>query len=146
MVPENMVAEDDGFPGTFTRAAIYFTRDHQNQVQGMNTDLSNSAIFLNNSGLAKNSGDAKNENRGRRTRSPFLFALAVAVFGLLSMLIVDHGPWNRPRVQTAEAHYATTSAAARAAGATVTPTMPKPGLEPMALGPKPVQPANPVTP
>jgi hypothetical protein len=146
MVPENMVAEDDGFPGTFTRAAIYFTRDHQNQVQGMNTDLSNSAIFLNNSGLAKNSDDAKNENRGRRTRSPFLFALAVAVFGLLSMLIVDHGPWNRPRVQTAEAHYAITSAAARAAGATVTPTMPKPGLEPMALGPKPVQPANPVTP
>jgi hypothetical protein len=146
MVPKNMVAEDDGFPGTFTRAAIYFTRDHQRQAQGMNTDLSNSAVFLNNSGFAKNSDAAKNENHGRRARSPFLFALAVAVFGLLSMLIVDHGPWNRPHVQTAESHYATTRAAARAAGATVTPTMPKPELEPVAPGPKPVQPANPATP
>jgi hypothetical protein len=136
---------DDGFPGTFTRAAIYFMRDHQNQAQEMNTDLSNSAVFLNHSSFA-NSNAAKNENHGRGVRSPFLFALAVAVFGLLSMLIVDHGPWNRPHVQTAESHYATTSAAARAAGATVTPTMPKPALEPVAPGPKPVQPANPVTP
>ena len=81
-----------------------------------------------------------------RARSPVGYALAVAVFGLLSMLIVDHGPWNRPHVQTAEAHYATTSAAARAAGATVTPTLPKPELEPVAPVPKPVQPANPATP
>ena len=77
-----------------------------------------------------------------RARSPVGYALAVAVFGLLSMLIVDHGPWNRPHVQTAEAHYA----AARAAGATVTPTLPKPELEPVAPVPKPVQPANPATP
>jgi hypothetical protein len=146
MVPENMVAEDDGFFGTFTRAAICFTRDQQNQAHGMNSDLSNSAVFMNHSGFAKNSDAVKNENHGRRARSPLLFALAVAVFGLLSMLIVDHGPWNRPHVQTAESHYATTSAAARAAGATVTPTMPKPALEPIAPGPKPVQPANPVTP
>ena len=75
-------------------------------------------------------------------RSPVAYAVAVAVFGLLSMLIVDHGPWSRPHVQTAEAHYATTSAA----GAKVTPTMPKPGLEPVVTGPKPVQPANPATP
>jgi hypothetical protein len=90
---------------------------------------------------------SKNETHFvRRARSPVAYALAVAVFGLLSMLIVDHGPWNRPQVQTAEAHYATTSAAARAAGATVTPTMPKPELEPVAPVPKPVQPANPATP
>jgi hypothetical protein len=146
MVPENMVAEDDGFPGTFTRAAIYFTREQQNQAHRMNSDLSNSAVFLNHSGFANNSDAVKNENYGRRARSPFLFALAVAAFGLLSMLIVDHGPWNRPHFQTAEAHYATTRAAARAAGATVTPTMPKPELEPIPPGPKPVQPANPVTP
>jgi hypothetical protein len=82
----------------------------------------------------------------RRASSPMVYALAVAVFGLLSMLIVDHGPWNRPHIQTAEAHYATTSAAARAAGATVTPTMPKPALEPVAPVPKPVQPTNPATP
>ena len=90
---------------------------------------------------------SKNKARFERgARSPVAYAVAVAVFGLLSMLIVDHGPWSRPHVQTAEAHYATTSAAARAAGAKVTPTMPKPGLEPVVPGPKPVQPANPATP
>jgi hypothetical protein len=90
---------------------------------------------------------SKNKARFERgARSPVAYAVAVAVFGLLSMLIVDHGPWNRPHVQTAEAHYATTSAAARAAGAKVTPTMPKPGLEPVVPGPKPVQSANPATP
>jgi hypothetical protein len=33
---------------------------------------------------------------------PVLAAMAVAVFGVLAMLIVDHGPWNRPQLQTAE--------------------------------------------
>ena len=82
----------------------------------------------------------------QRSRTPAVCALAIAGLGLLSMLIVDHGPWNRPHAQTAEAHYATTGAAARAAGATVTPTMPKPALEPVPPVPKPVQPANPATP
>jgi len=90
---------------------------------------------------------SKNNARvSRRTRGPVVYVAAIAVFGLLSMLIVDHGPWNRPHVQTAEAHYATTKAAARAAGATVTPTLPKPAIEPVAPVPMPVQPANPVTP
>jgi hypothetical protein len=90
---------------------------------------------------------SNNDARFRRgSASPVVYALAVAVFGLLSMLIVDHGPWNRPHVQTAEAHYATTSAAARAAGATVTPTMPKLAVEPVAPVPKPVQPAIPANP
>ncbi len=94
-----------------------------------------------------NTNLSKNEARFRRgSASPVVYALAIAVFGLLSMLIVDHGPWNRPHVQTAKAHYATTSAAARAAGATVTPTTPKPALEPTSPGPKRVQPANPATP
>jgi hypothetical protein len=79
--------------------------------------------------------------------TPIVIAMAVAVFGVLGMLIVDHGPWNRPKVQTAEvAHYRTTGAAARAAGATVMSTEPKPALEPTAPGPKPAQPANPTTP
>ena len=74
-------------------------------------------------------------------------ALAVAIFGILAILIVDHGPWNRPQVQTAEvANYKTTGEAARAVGASVTPTAPKPELEPAAPGPKPAQPANPTTP
>jgi hypothetical protein len=58
--------------------------------------------------------------------------MAVAGFGVLAMLIVDHGPWSRPEVQTAEvANYKTTGEAARAAGATVMPTAPKPALEPL---------------
>jgi hypothetical protein len=115
--------------GTFTLAAICFTRG-KFKANLMNADLSN------------------NEARFRRKAgSPVACALAVAVFGLLSMLIVDHGPWNRPHVQAAEeAHYATTGAAARAAGAMVTPTMPKSALEPAPLVPKPIQPANPATP
>ena len=75
-----------------------------------------------------------------------LCALAIAVFGLVAMLIVDHGPWNRPHLQTAESNHITTGAAASAVGATVTPTAPKPELEPTAPGPKPVQPPNPKTP
>jgi hypothetical protein len=78
---------------------------------------------------------------------PVVIAIAVAVFGVLAMLIVDHGPWTRPRVQTAEvANYKTTGDAARAVGATVMPTAPKPGLEPTAPGPKPAEPANPAPP
>jgi hypothetical protein len=80
-------------------------------------------------------------------RAPVVIALAVAIFGLLSMLIVDHGSRNRPQMQTAEVHnYSTTGDAARAVGAVVTPTAPKPKLEPAAPGPKPAQPANPATP
>jgi hypothetical protein len=80
----------------------------------------------------------------RKISSPLLIAFAVAVFGVLAMLIVDHGPWSRTHVQTAEmANYTTTGEAARAAGATVTPTAPKPQLEPIAPGPKPAQPAIP---
>ena len=84
----------------------------------------------------------------RMLDGPVVIAMAVVAFGVLGMLIVDHGPWNRPnKVQTAEvANYGTTGAAARAAGATVTPTEPKPALEPTAPGPKPAQPANPATP
>jgi hypothetical protein len=75
-----------------------------------------------------------------------MVALAVAIFGLLAMLIVDHGPWSRPTVQTADvANYQTTGAAARAAGAQVVPTEPKSSIEPAPPGPKPAQPASPIT-
>jgi hypothetical protein len=78
---------------------------------------------------------------------PLAIAIAIAVLGVLGMLIVDHGPWNKPQVRTAQmAVYTTTGNAARAAGATVSPTEPKQQLEPDAPGPKPVHPANPVTP
>jgi hypothetical protein len=78
---------------------------------------------------------------------PAMIALAISVFGVLTMLAVDFGPWSRPKVESAEvANYKTTGEAAHAAGATVVPTEPKPALEPVAPGPKPLQPANPVTP
>jgi hypothetical protein len=74
---------------------------------------------------------------------PLTVASAVAAVGLLSLLLVDHGPWNRPHAQSQGTTYATTAEAAHAAGATVTPTEPKAALEPAAPGPKPAQPVNP---
>jgi hypothetical protein len=38
--------------------------------------------------------------RGHGSR-PLKVAIAVAVLGVLGMLIVDHGPWNKPKVQPA---------------------------------------------
>src|SRR3954469_3584259 len=90
---------------------------------------------------------SKRAHSTRRGGTPLLVAIAMAVLGVLGLLIVDHGPWNKPKVQTAEvANYATTGEAARAAGATVVPTEPKARLEPVAPGPKPVHPASPETP
>jgi hypothetical protein len=88
--------------------------------------------------------------KGRSDRhggTPFFATLAVATFGVLGMLIVDHGPWNKPKGKPAVvANYTTTGEAARAAGATVTPTEPQPSLEPVPPGPIPVHPVNPLTP
>jgi hypothetical protein len=81
----------------------------------------------------------------RTPPSPLMIALAIAIVGVLGMLIVDYGPWNRPKLQTAEnVHDTTTDAAARAVGATVTPTTPRP--EPVPPGPQPAHPANPTLP
>jgi hypothetical protein len=92
----------------------------------------------------KRANDSGNSKRSRR--GPLMVAIAVAVFGLLAMLIVDHGPWSRPQVQTAEvATYRTTGEAAHAVGATVTPTAPKAAIEPDPGGPK-AHPNNPVMP
>ncbi|SDN50169.1 hypothetical protein [Afipia sp. GAS231] len=85
--------------------------------------------------------DQLRENHSMRSGGkPLLVAIAIAVLGVLGMLIVDH------KVQTAAmAHYSTTGEAARAVGANVMPTEPKSQLEPDAPGPKPVHPANPET-
>jgi len=80
-------------------AELCFTTAIANQVDGMDRDVTMQTI-----------------------RSPFGVALVVAVFGIAGMLLVDHGPWNRPHQQTALVNYGTTSAAAKAVGATVTPT------------------------
>lgn len=103
-----------------------FTRETNCQAPQMNKSCSNEK------------GHSK-----QGARRPVVAAIAVAIFGVAAMLVVDHGPWNRPRVQPAEvATYKTTGEAARAAGATVTPTEPKPTIEPVTPGPKPVNPAN----
>ena len=82
--------------------------------------------------------------RRRSGGTPLFVAIAVAIIGTLSILIVNLGPWNRPKVQPAVvAHYSTTGEAARAVGADVKPTDPKLQVEPDPAGPKPVNPANP---
>lgn len=76
--------------------------------------------------------------------TPLFAALGVALFGVAAMLIVDHGPWSKPKVQPAVvANYSTTGEAARAAGATVTPTEPKTPVEPDPAAPKQAHPINP---
>jgi hypothetical protein len=78
------------------------------------------------------------------TFGPPLIATAIAAAGLIAMLLVDHGPWSKPQVQDAQIVRQRNSVpAAEVAGATVTPTEPKPSIEPAAPGPKPVQPAVP---
>ena len=75
---------------------------------------------------------------------PVWVALAVAVFGIAAMLVVDHGPWAHPHPQDARiANYQTTGEAARSAGAAVKPTEPKPAIEPEPPGPKQAEPPNP---
>jgi hypothetical protein len=75
---------------------------------------------------------------------PAMIAVAVAAIGLLALLLVDHGPWNKPSVQSGTMiEYGTTAGAAAAVGAVVTDTTTKSALEPAAPGPKPVQPAIP---
>ncbi|WP_347336296.1 MULTISPECIES: hypothetical protein [Bradyrhizobium] len=87
------------------------------------------------------------KHRNRHGGAPLLVAAVVAILGVLGMLVVDHGPWSKPKVQpAASANYSTTGEAARAAGANVMPTEPKAPIEPAPPGPKPAQPANPIPP
>jgi hypothetical protein len=88
--------------------------------------------------------DLAEDRLGRRGGAPLKVAIAVAVLG---MLIVDHGPWNKPKVRPAViANYSATGEAARAAGAQVVPTEPKLQVEPEPPVPKPVHPINPAAP
>jgi hypothetical protein len=80
---------------------------------------------------------------GRRSVWPLVIAIVAAVLGLCSMLIFDHGLWDRRVESPLVVRYESTADAAKGAGATVTPTTPKPALEPAAPGPKRVQPAIP---
>jgi hypothetical protein len=87
---------------------------------------------------------AKQDHAKRSGVQPIWVALGIAIFGILAMLVVDHGPWSHPHLQTAEvATYHTTGEAARAAGADVAPTAPQSAIEPEPLGPKREAPPNP---
>jgi hypothetical protein len=88
--------------------------------------------------------DLARDRSDRNGGGPLKIAIAIAALGVLGMLIVDHGPWNKPKVQPAHmANYSTTGEAARAAGAKVMPTEPKLQVEPEPPMPKPVHPVNP---
>ena len=81
----------------------------------------------------------------RRGGTPLKVTIAVAVLGvlgMLGMLIVDHGPWSKPKVESA-LWRVTAGEAARTAGAKVMPTEPKLQVEPEPPMPKPVHPVNP---
>lgn len=84
------------------------------------------------------------ERPGRTGGAPLMVSIAIAVFGVFSMLLVDHGPWSKPKVEhPVIANYSSTGEAARAAGAQVIPTEPKLEVEPEPPVPKPVHPVNP---
>jgi hypothetical protein len=80
---------------------------------------------------------------GRKSVWPLLIAIALAVFGVSAMLIVDHVLWHRPVSSPLAVRYESTADAVKGAGATVTPTTPKSALEPAAPGPKRALPAIP---
>ena len=77
--------------------------------------------------------------------APLKVAMSVAALGVLGMLIVDHGPWNKPKVQPAFMTNYSSTEAARAAGAKVLPTESESKLqvEPEPPMPKPVHPVKP---
>jgi hypothetical protein len=75
---------------------------------------------------------------------PVIVATVVAVMGFVGLLLVNHGPWKKPKVQNETMiQYGTTAGSAAAVGAVVTPTEQKPEIEPAVPGPKRVAPAIP---
>jgi hypothetical protein len=67
---------------------------------------------------------------------PVWIASAVAAICLFALLVVDHGRWIWPQ-SAGLVRYPTTAAAAKAAGVTVTPTVPVLTLKSLAPYPKP---------
>jgi hypothetical protein len=57
---------------------------------------------------------------------PMTIAIAVAVTGLVTLLLIDHGLWNTLNIKNETMiQYGSAAAAAAAVGAVVTPTAPK---------------------
>jgi len=73
-----------------------------------------------------------------------LMSLAIALVCGIVLVTQVRDRWNSPEVKTAaEAQHTTTGQAARAAGARISQSDPKPAVEPDPAGPKPAQPAHP---
>jgi hypothetical protein len=73
-----------------------------------------------------------------------LISLAIAFVCAVVLVTQVRDRWHSPEVKTAaEAQLTTTGQAARAAGARISQTDPKPAVEPDPAGPKPAQPAHP---
>jgi hypothetical protein len=51
-----------------------------------------------------------------------MIAMTIAAVGIITLLIVDHGPWSGPVAQVATEALVQSSAAEQRAGAIVTPT------------------------
>ena len=90
--------------------------------------------------FSRSSGTSPNRSGG----APLKVAIAVAVLGVLGILIVDYEILNKPKIQhPVIATYSNTGEAARAAGAQVMPSEPKLQVEPEPPVPKPIHPVNP---
>jgi hypothetical protein len=80
------------------------------------------------SGCGSSFGGSATFRRFQMTRNntqpsfiPMTIAIAVAVTGLVTLLLIDHGLWNTLNIK----NYGSAAAAAAAVGAVVTPTAPK---------------------
>src|ERR1700761_1646370 len=65
-----------------------------------------------------------------------MIAVAIAVIGSTTLLLVDHGPWSRPDILAATNLLTASSAAEQRAGVTVAPTVNASFRAPSAAMPK----------
>jgi hypothetical protein len=85
------------------------------------------------SGCGSSFGGSATFRRFQMTRNntqpsfiPMTIAIAVAVTGLVTLLLIDHGLWNTLNIKNETIiQYGSAAAAAAAVGAVVTPTAPK---------------------
>jgi hypothetical protein len=65
-------------------------------------------------------------NNTHPSSTPMIIATAVALTGLVTLLLIDHGLWNTLNIKNETmVQYGSASAAAAAVDAVVTPTAPK---------------------
>jgi hypothetical protein len=65
-----------------------------------------------------------------------MIAMAIALIGSTTLLLVNHGPWSRPDILAATNLLTASSAAEQKAGVTVAPTVVSPFGSPFASAPQ----------